>query len=81
MRLKRGFNQVRTMSGSRYMGFFRFAQICSIILQKGPKITQPINIFFGNNLNYLEDNLGNLEPQLEFYHREGVGGPPLGPGL
>ena len=52
-----------------------------IIFQKGSQITRHTNIFCGNNLNYLEDTLGDLEPQLEFYHRDGVGGHPLGPGL
>ena len=49
-----------------------------------PKITRHTNSFTGNNLNHLEDTLGDLEPQLEFYHRDGVDGPalpPLGPGL
>ena len=58
-----------------------FCRLCPIstILQKGPKITS--NIYFENNLNHPEDTLGDLGPQLEFYHRDGIGGLPLGPGL
>ena len=64
----------------RYV-FAVFAQISTIILQIGPQITWPINISSWSNLNHLEDTLGELEPQLEFYHRYGVGASALGPGL
>lgn len=37
--------------------------------------------FYGNNLNCLGDTLVDLKLQLEFYHRDGVGGALLGPRL
>ena len=78
---KQNFYQVHTTSGSRGLDFCCF---CSKFLHNLPKRAQnhPNRqyIFSRNNLNHLENTLGNLEPQLQFYHRDGVDGFPLGPG-
>ena len=55
--------------------FAVFVQISRIIFEKRTKIIQPTIIVSRNNLNHLEDTLGDLEPQLGFYQKDGVGGP------
>ena len=69
------------MSGSGDMDFCRLFPNFLYNLRKGPKITRLANMFSGNNLVHLEDTLGDPEPQLEFYHRNVIGGFPRGPAI
>ena len=63
------------------MGFCCFCSNFSHNRRKKAQNHPIYQLFFWEQLNYLEDTLEDLESKLEFYHRDVVCGPPLAPGL